>query len=150
MKADAGLVGQSGDPLGRQHHRELAKHAWQTPGRHDRDTVHYHLAPWHLGTVDGHDRHHRHARVGQDLGGLVGLKRDRASRPRSRTLSTDVCWPISTSSRARSGWSWRDPAMAAAAGGQATASCQRPSSAMSCRAATSSGATLAAWRRAAA
>jgi transposase len=34
--------------------------------------------------------------------------------------------------------------------GQARASCQRPSSAMSCRADTSSGATLAAWRRAAA
>ena len=24
--------------------------------------------------MDGHDRHHRHARVGQDLGGLVGLE----------------------------------------------------------------------------
>jgi hypothetical protein len=74
VKADPGLVGQGGDPLGRQHHRELAKHAWQTPGRHHRHTAHDHLAPWHLGTVDGHDRHHRHARVGQDLGRLVGLK----------------------------------------------------------------------------
>jgi hypothetical protein len=28
-----------------------------------------------LGTVDGNDRHHCHARVGQDLSGLVGLER---------------------------------------------------------------------------
>jgi hypothetical protein len=34
------------------------------------------LAPGDLGAVDGHDRHHRHARVGQDYGGLVGLERD--------------------------------------------------------------------------
>jgi hypothetical protein len=33
-----------------------------------------HLAPWHLGAVHGHDRHHGHARVGQDLGGLVGFE----------------------------------------------------------------------------
>jgi hypothetical protein len=28
--------------------------------------------------MDGHDRHHRHARVGQDLGGLVRLVVNRA------------------------------------------------------------------------
>jgi hypothetical protein len=42
------------DPLGPQHHRERAQHAWQPPGRHDR-------------------RHH--LRVGQDLGGSVSLER---------------------------------------------------------------------------
>jgi hypothetical protein len=46
-------------------------------GRHHRHAVHDHLAPWHLGAVAGHDRHYRHTRVGQDLGGLVGLERHR-------------------------------------------------------------------------
>ena len=53
MEADPGLVGQSGDPLWTQHRRELAKHAWQAPSRHDRHTVHHDLAPGDLGAVDG-------------------------------------------------------------------------------------------------
>jgi hypothetical protein len=77
VEADPGLVGQVGDPLGPEHRRELAKHAWQTPGRHHRDTLPDDLAPGDLGTVHGHDRHHGHARVGQDHGGLVGLERHR-------------------------------------------------------------------------
>jgi hypothetical protein len=55
----------------------LEEHAWQTPGRHPRDTLHDDLAPGDLGTMHGHDRHHGHARVGQDHGGLVGLERHR-------------------------------------------------------------------------
>jgi hypothetical protein len=74
VEADPGLVGQVGDSLGPQHRREGAKHAWQAPGRHDRHPVRDDLAPGDLGAVDGHDRHHRHAWVGQDLGGLVGLE----------------------------------------------------------------------------
>jgi hypothetical protein len=74
MEADSGLVGHGGDPLGPQHRRELTQHAWQPPGRHDRHPVHHDLAPGDLGAMDSHDRHHRHARVGQDLGGLVGLE----------------------------------------------------------------------------
>jgi hypothetical protein len=51
METNPGLVGQSGDPLGPRHRRELAKHARQTPGRHDRYSVHEDLAqgtwaPW--------------------------------------------------------------------------------------------------------
>jgi hypothetical protein len=76
-EANPGPVGQVGDPLGSQHRRESAQHAWQSPGRHDRDTVHDDLASGDLGAMDRHDRHHRHARVGQDLGGLVGLERHR-------------------------------------------------------------------------
>jgi hypothetical protein len=68
VEADPGLAGQDGDPLGSQHCRELAKHAWQAPGRHHRHTLHDDLAPGHLGAMDGHDRDHRYARVGQDLG----------------------------------------------------------------------------------
>jgi hypothetical protein len=36
---------QPGDPLGLQHRREGAKHAWQAPGRHHRHSVADHLAP---------------------------------------------------------------------------------------------------------
>jgi hypothetical protein len=74
VEADPGLVGQSGDPLGPQHQREGTKHAGQAPGCHDRYPVGHHLAPGDLGAVDGHDRHHGHARVGQDPGGLVGFE----------------------------------------------------------------------------
>src|SRR5918994_2726756 len=75
-EADPGLIGQGRDPLGPQHRRELAKHAWQTPGRYDRYTLYDDRAPGDLGAVDAHVRHHRYARVGQDHGGLVGLERD--------------------------------------------------------------------------
>jgi hypothetical protein len=51
------------------------EHAWQPSGRHHGDTALDDLGPGDLGTVDGHDRDHRHAWVGQDLGGLVGLER---------------------------------------------------------------------------
>jgi len=64
-EADPGLVGQDGNPLGPEHRRELAKHAWQTPGRHHRHSVGDHLAPGNRGTVDGHDRYYCHARVRQ-------------------------------------------------------------------------------------
>jgi hypothetical protein len=77
VESDPGLAGQVGDPLGSQQRRELPKHAWQAPGRHDWHTLHDDLAPGDLGAMDRHDRHHRHARVGQDLGGLVGLEADR-------------------------------------------------------------------------
>jgi hypothetical protein len=51
MEADPGMVGQDGDPLGSQHRWELAKHAWQAPGRYYRHTLDDHLAqgtwaPW--------------------------------------------------------------------------------------------------------
>jgi hypothetical protein len=59
VEADPGLAGQPGDPLWPQHCRELAKHAWQAPGRHHRHTLHDDLSPGHLGAVDGHDRDHR-------------------------------------------------------------------------------------------
>jgi hypothetical protein len=39
VEANPGPVGQVGDPLGRQHGREGAKHAWQPPGRHDGHAV---------------------------------------------------------------------------------------------------------------
>jgi hypothetical protein len=58
VEADPGLVGQVGDPLEPQHRWELAKHAWQAPGRHDRHSVGDHLAPGDLGAMDGHDRYH--------------------------------------------------------------------------------------------
>jgi hypothetical protein len=45
VEADPGLVGQDGDPLGPQHRRELAEHAWQAPGRHHRHTLDDNLAP---------------------------------------------------------------------------------------------------------
>ena len=77
-EANSGLTGNRGDPFGPQYRRELAKHAWQTPGRHHRYAVHDDLAPGDLGAVDGHDRHHCHAWVGQDLGGLVSLERHRS------------------------------------------------------------------------
>jgi hypothetical protein len=73
VEANPGPVGQVGDPFGPQHPREGAKHAWQTPGRHDGHALGDHLAPGDLGTVDGHDRHHDLG-VGQDLGGSVGLE----------------------------------------------------------------------------
>ena len=57
-EADSSLVGQGGDPFGPQHPREGAKHAWQTPGRHDGHALGDHLAPGDLGPVDSHDRHH--------------------------------------------------------------------------------------------
>jgi hypothetical protein len=74
VEAVPGLSGQVDDSLGPEYRRELAKHAWQTLGRHDRHPVHDHLAPWNLGAMDSHDRQHHHARVGQDLGSLVGLE----------------------------------------------------------------------------
>ena len=74
MKADTGLVGQDDDPFGAQHRRELTKHVWQALGWHDRHPIDDDLSPWDLGAVDGHDRQHDHARVGQDLGGPVGLE----------------------------------------------------------------------------
>ena len=67
-ETDSGLVGHGGDPFGREHRRELAKHAWQAPGRHHRYALHDDLAPGDPGAVDGYDRHHHHhAWVGQDL-----------------------------------------------------------------------------------
>ena len=77
MEADPRLVGQSGDPLGPKHRWKATKHTWQPPGCHHRHPVPDHLAPGNLGAVDGHDRHHHHARVGQDPGGLVSLERHR-------------------------------------------------------------------------
>ena len=64
MEANPDLIGQVDDSLRPEYRRELAKHAWQTPGRHDRHPIHDHLAPRDLGTVDGHDRHYHDARVG--------------------------------------------------------------------------------------
>ena len=73
-EAGPSLVGHGGDPFGSQHPREGAKHAGEPPGRHDGHALGDDLAPGDLGAVDGHDRHHRHARVGQDPGGLVGFE----------------------------------------------------------------------------
>jgi hypothetical protein len=123
VEADPGLVGQIGDPLGPQHRWEGAKHAWQAPGRHDRDTVHHDLAPGDLGTVDGHDRHHRQPRVGQDLGGLVGLdtawSRSRTAH-RGRWLG-DQYWLASLGRPGRAGWPTR-----AAPAGRAAGQCVAP------------------------
>jgi hypothetical protein len=59
-----------------------------TPGRHHRHTVCDDLAPGDLDAVDSHDRHHHHhARVGQDLGGLVGFERHRAQRGGERVAT---------------------------------------------------------------
>jgi hypothetical protein len=44
VEADPGLISKTGDPLGPQHRRELAKHAWQTPGRNHWNTLHDDLA----------------------------------------------------------------------------------------------------------
>ena len=68
-----GLVGQVGDPFGPEHRRELAKHAWQAPGRHHRHPSVTTLpqgtrAPW---TATTSTRHHTRVRQ-DDLGGLVG------------------------------------------------------------------------------
>jgi hypothetical protein len=52
----------------------LEEHAWQAPGCHYRHPVGDHLAPRNRGAVHGHDGHHGHARVGQDLGGLVDFE----------------------------------------------------------------------------
>ena len=57
MEANPGLIGQVDDSLGPEYRRELAKHAWQAPGRNDR---------------------HHHLGISQNLGGLVGLKRHRS------------------------------------------------------------------------
>jgi len=78
VEADPGLVGQDGDPLGSQHRRELAQHAWQLPGRHNRHTPDDHLAPGDLGAMDSHDRHHHHVGVSHNQGGLIRLERHRA------------------------------------------------------------------------
>jgi hypothetical protein len=78
VEANPGLVSQVGDPLGPQHRRKSAKLAWQAPGGHHGHALNDDLAPGDLGAVDGHDRYHGYARVGQDLGGLVGLERHRA------------------------------------------------------------------------
>ena len=86
METDPRLVGQSGDPLGPQHLWKGTQHAWQTPGRHDRHTVHHDLAPGDLSAMDGHDRHHHHHHVwvSQDESGLVGLKVHYAQRGSER------------------------------------------------------------------
>jgi hypothetical protein len=76
VEANPRLIGKGCHLLGPHHRREGANQAWQALGRHDRDAVHHDLASGDLGAVDGQDRHHRHARVGQDHGGLVGLERD--------------------------------------------------------------------------
>jgi hypothetical protein len=80
VKADPRLVGQVDHPIGPEYRRELAEHARQTPGWHDRHILDDHLAPGDLGPVDGHDWHHHHVGVGQDLGGLVRLEVNRAQR----------------------------------------------------------------------
>jgi hypothetical protein len=68
VEADPGLVGQGGNPPGRQHRWEGPEHAWQPPGRHHRHTVHDDLAPGDLGAMDSHNwHHHHHVGVGQDL-----------------------------------------------------------------------------------
>ena len=74
LETDPSLVGQVGDPLRLQHCREQAKHTWQTLRRHHRHTIQEHLAPGHLGAMNGHDRPHHDVGVGQDLGGSVGLE----------------------------------------------------------------------------
>jgi hypothetical protein len=76
-EADSGLVSNGGDPLRPQHRWKSTKHAGQAPGRHHRHALTDDLAPGNLGAVDGHDRQHHHAWVGQRLGGLVGLQRHR-------------------------------------------------------------------------
>jgi hypothetical protein len=73
VESDPGLVGQLGDPFGPQHGREGEEHAWQALGRHNRDSIHEDLTPGDLGAMNGHDRPHDHARIRQDLDGLVGL-----------------------------------------------------------------------------
>jgi pimeloyl-ACP methyl ester carboxylesterase len=88
VEADPRLVGQGGHPLGPEYRRKGAQHAWQTLGRHNRDTLHDHLPPGDLGPMDRHDRHHRHPRVGQDLGGLVSLEVHRAQRAAADALAT--------------------------------------------------------------
>jgi hypothetical protein len=87
VEADPGLVSQAGDALGPEHRREGAKHARQVLSRDHRHTVHDDLALGYLGTMDGHDGHHRHAGVGQDLGGLVGLERHRRERRGERVAA---------------------------------------------------------------
>jgi hypothetical protein len=77
VEASPGPVGQLGDPFGPEHRRELAKHAWQAPGGHDRHPSTTTLpqgtwAPWTATngiTTLG---------VGQDPGGSVGLEGHRA------------------------------------------------------------------------
>jgi hypothetical protein len=39
--------------------------------------IHDDLAPGDRDAVDGHDRQHGHAWIGQDLSGLIGLERHR-------------------------------------------------------------------------
>jgi hypothetical protein len=78
VEANPRLIGKGCHLLGPHHRREGANQAWQALRRHDRDAVHHDLASGDLGAVDGHDWHHGHARVGQDLGGLVGLEPHRA------------------------------------------------------------------------
>ena len=84
MEADPGLVGQFSDPLRPQQRRESAKHAWQPPGRHHRDTAHDDLAPGDLGTVDGRDRHHGHPRVGGRTWAAWSASNDTACRVGAR------------------------------------------------------------------
>jgi len=64
----SGLVGQPGDPLGTQHRREPAQHAWQALGRHHGHAMCDHLAPGDLGAVNGHDRHHHRRRTASSAG----------------------------------------------------------------------------------
>jgi hypothetical protein len=86
------LAGQGRDPLGPQLCRELAEHARQAPGRHDRHAVGDHPSPWDLGSVDGHDRHHDHvgaaARTDPARGGSASVSCGLAARlagPRLRS-----------------------------------------------------------------
>jgi hypothetical protein len=65
LEADPGLVGQPGNPLGRQHDRELTKHAGQAPGHHHPYPVHDNLAPGDLDAMDGNDGHHGHPASGR-------------------------------------------------------------------------------------
>ena len=101
VEADSGLLGQVGDPFGPEHRRELAKHAWQAPGRHHRHPVGDHLGPGDLGAMDRHDRHHhRDARVGQDPAAW-SASNDTARRMRARGSGHVTAAP--------DGSSWRRP-----------------------------------------
>jgi hypothetical protein len=84
VEADPGLVGQAGHPLGPQHRRELAQHAWQPPGRHDRHPVGDHLAPGDLGIMDGQ------------------------ARARTTCRYCGPRWAFASSQPARRCWCWRN------------------------------------------
>jgi hypothetical protein len=75
VETDPGLVGQTSDLVG----PSTAGSSRSMPGRRRADTTgtppNDDFASGDLGAMDRHDRHHDHALVGQDLGGLVGLER---------------------------------------------------------------------------